>query len=106
VKAKKALKKLALVEEVLADVADNYSKIDQSARNLLVSATITVGQAKQRLTVQEALKAAQKKTANAEDAAPVPVRSRRTAKPAAKAPAASRRKPVRAVAGQLLSKTS
>jgi hypothetical protein len=50
-KIKKALKRLGQVEGLLSDIVDHYSGIEQSSRDLLVSAQLLVVRAKESLSV-------------------------------------------------------
>ena len=65
-KVKKALKRLGKVEELLSEVVDHYSSIEQSAHDLLVSARLLVVRAKDSVRVQLPSNSARKPTLEAE----------------------------------------
>lgn len=105
-KVKKALKRLAKVEELLSDVVGYYSSIEQSARDLLVSARLLVVRAKESLSDQPSPSSARKPALKAEKSN-LKAGGRKKASPAAKKRRGTvKRRGVSAVTDRLLSKTA
>jgi|SRR5258705_9886179 hypothetical protein len=109
-KAKKAVKRLARVEALLAGVLDQFSDGKQALRKLLDSAKGSVARAKEEIHLQTA--------PSAEKKAPVQAKAvtrrrrisaagrKRISVAAKKRWAAAKRKGVHAITGQRLSKTA
>jgi len=82
-KDKKAVKRLSKVEAILAEVIDGHATIDKAAGDLLASAKLSVGRARETLNVKTAAKAkdAKLQPKSPKTAAPAAPKGKRTTAP-------------------------
>jgi hypothetical protein len=106
-KAKKAIKRLAKAESLLANVRDQYPAANNGLRELLDSAKTSVSQARASIDLETAPVKKTASTAKQSGGSRLSAAGRRRISAAAKKRwAAARSKGVNAVTGQKLSKTA